>query len=86
MKNFIRFGEVKAAAVTDISGPPVLDPQGSTQDFLLAEAIMANEPTSVLVQEGIVTVQKLPPTTDEARFPILRNKNFYVHIRCLILI
>ncbi|MDP2692274.1 MAG: hypothetical protein Q8O88_01380 [bacterium] len=52
------------------------DPQGSTQDWLLAEAIIANEPTSVLVEEGIILVQKLPMDVDEARFPVLRNTNF----------
>lgn len=71
MKDFVKFASVAGAD----TGPPILDPQGSTQNWLLAEAVMANEPTSVLVEEGIIVVQKLPPNTDMAHFPILRNKN-----------
>lgn len=71
MKDITQFANV-VGVPSDVKG--VLDPQGSTQDWLLAEAVVANEPTSILVQEGVVLVQKLPADVDEARFPILRNK------------
>lgn len=70
MKDFTKFANVVGTLSTT---KDVIDPQGSTQDWLLAEAIHANEPTSVLVKEGIVLVQKLPMDVDEARFPLMRN-------------
>lgn len=73
MKKLTQFANV-VGADSDVAG--TLDPQGSTQDWVLAEAIVANEPTSLLVEEGVVTVQRLPADVDEARFPILRNKQF----------
>lgn len=72
MKEITQFANV-VGAPSDVLNQ---DPAGSTQDFLFAEAIVANEPTSVLVEEGILVVQKLPAEVDEARFPILRNKVF----------
>lgn len=75
MRDFVKFSEVKAAGVTEIMSPSTMDSAGSTQDWLLAEAVMANEPTTLLEKEGVIVVQKLPADVDMAHFPILRNKN-----------
>ena len=50
-----------------------LDAPGSSQDRIFAEAIMANEPTSILEEAGIITVRTLPPEVDEIAFPLVRN-------------
>ena len=50
-----------------------LDSVGSSQDRIFAEAIIANEPTSILEESGIITVRKLPAETDEIAFPLVRN-------------
>ena len=50
-----------------------LDPQGSTVDLLFAEAIIANEPTTILEEAGIIRVKTAPPETDTVRFPIVLN-------------
>lgn len=50
-----------------------LDTPGSSQDRIFAEAIVANEPTSILEEAGIITVRTLPPENDEIAFPLVRN-------------
>jgi len=50
-----------------------LDADGSSIDIAFAEAIIANEPTSVLEEHGIIRVKKIPPEVDKASFPIVRN-------------
>lgn len=73
MKTITQFADVIGVPSDNVG---VLDPQGSTQDFMFAQAIVANEPSSVLTEERIVTVQQIPAEVDEARFPIARNKQF----------
>ena len=70
MKQITQFANVVGAPNDVIT----LDPQGSSQDWMMAEAVVANEPTSVLVEQGIVKVYKAPKDVDEVRVPIGRNK------------
>jgi len=62
---------------TGVQGTPTnlasIDTGSATDDMLFAEAIIANEPTSVLEEAGIIVTQTLPADVDKAVFPILRN-------------
>lgn len=65
----------------DVVGTPsglknALDIPGSSQDVVFAEAIIANEPTSILEENGIITVQRVPAGVDEIAFPVVRNTQF----------
>lgn len=51
-----------------------LDPLGSTVDDIFAEAIIANEPTTVLEEAGIIRVKTTPTEVDRVQFPIVLNK------------
>ena len=50
-----------------------LDPQGSTVDKIFAEAIVANEPTTILEEAGIIRVKTAPTQVDRIEFPIVLN-------------
>jgi hypothetical protein len=70
MKDITRF----ASLAGNPSGlNSALDSPGSSQDMIFAEAIIANEPTSILEEAGIISVRKAPAETDEVRFPLVRN-------------
>ena len=73
MKEIEKFSDV----VDTISTlPDVLDAPGSSTDVIFAEAIIANEPTTVLEENNIITVKTIPSEVDQARFPIVRNTQF----------
>lgn len=69
MKEITKFGGV--------TGDPTrigsLDTGGSAIDAIFAAAVVANEPTTVLEEAGIIRVVKIPEGVDEAKFPIVRN-------------
>lgn len=69
MKDIERFADV-AGTGTRLTH---IDTGSSTDDMFFAEAIIANEPTSVLEEAGIIVSQTIPAETDLAVFPILRN-------------
>ncbi len=50
-----------------------LDPSGSSVDRVFAQAVMANKPTSVLEEAGIVKVKRAGESEDIVSFPIVRN-------------
>lgn len=70
MKELSKFANV-AGTISDL--PNQLDPNGSSQDVIFAEAIVAMEPTSILEEAGIIAVQQTPDPHDELAFPIVRN-------------
>jgi hypothetical protein len=51
-----------------------LDSAGSSIDKIYAEAVIANEPTTILEEAGIIRVKKVPENTDTIDFPIFKNK------------
>ncbi len=61
----------------DVAGNPStlgsLDPQGSTVDLIFAEAVVANEPTTILEEAGIIRVKTVPEVVDTLSFPIVLN-------------
>lgn len=61
----------------DVAGTPSrlgsLDPGGSSVDKIFAEAIIANEPTTILEEAGIIRVKVAPADKDMVVFPIVRN-------------
>lgn len=73
MKDITKFGNVTG---TPSGLANALDTVGSTQDSVFAEAILANEPSSILEESGIVTVRQVPAEVDEIQFPIVRNTQF----------
>ena len=50
-----------------------IDPQGSTADFIFAEAIQASMPTLVVDKYNMVMKKEVPGQVDAAVFPILKN-------------
>lgn len=72
MKDVTKFGDV----VGTPSKLGSLDPTGSSVDIVFAEAVMANEPTSILEEAGIIRVMKAPAEKDKVSFPIVRNTQF----------
>jgi len=50
-----------------------LDPVGSSIDKIFADAIIANKPTSILEENGIIVVKNPGVGTDKVSFPIIRN-------------
>ena len=72
MKDITQFANV----VGTPTGVVTLDVAGSSQDRIFAEAVVANEPTSILEQAGIVTVRRVPVGVDECAFPVVRNTQF----------
>lgn len=70
MKEITHFDGPIAANVSNLGS---LDPTGSSIDKVFAEAIMANKPTSILEEAGIITVKVAEPEKDIVSFPIIRN-------------
>jgi len=70
MKDITKFASM-AGTVSGLNS--TLDSVGSSQDKIFADAIIANEPTSILEEAGIITVRQVPPGTDEVSFPLVRN-------------
>lgn len=74
MKEITQFAN---AAGTPSGLSNALDSVGSAVDLMFAEAIIANEPTSVLEERGIVRVRRVEPVdVDKISFPIVRNTQF----------
>ena len=69
MKDITQFADV----VGNPSTLGSLDPQGSTVDLIFAEAIVANEPTTILEEAGIIRVKTVPIEVDKVSFPIVLN-------------
>lgn len=57
----------------NVSNLGSLDPVGSSIDKIFAEAIVANKPTSILEENGIIVVKVAPAEKDKVSFPIIRN-------------
>jgi hypothetical protein len=72
MKDISKFGDV----VGTPSKLGSLDASGSSIDIIFAQAVMANEPTTLLEENGIIRVQVAPPEKDKVSFPIIRNTQF----------
>lgn len=73
--------DMKVTRFANVVGTPSglanqLDVVASSQDVWFAEAIVANEPTSILEEAGIIVTQNVPDGVDIARFPIVRNTQF----------
>ena len=73
MKDITKFAGTTYVVGTVSGLNSTLDSVGSSQDMIFAEAIVANEPTSILEEAGIITVRQAPPEVDEVSFPIVRN-------------
>jgi len=73
MKDITKFAGTTYVTGTVSGLNSTLDSVGSSQDMIFAEAIIANEPTSILEEAGIITVRQAPPEVDEVSFPIVRN-------------
>lgn len=57
----------------NVSNLGSLDAVGSSIDKIFAEAIVANKPTSILEENGIIVVKTAPAEKDKVSFPIIRN-------------
>ncbi|KKL14491.1 hypothetical protein LCGC14_2515130, partial [marine sediment metagenome] len=66
MKDITQFADV----VGNPSTLGSLDPYGSTVDLIFAEAVVANEPTTILEEAGIIRVKTVPAEVDKLSFPI----------------
>lgn len=63
------------AGIANASTLGSLDSAGSSVDKIFAEAIVANEPTTILEEAGIIRVKKVSPeSVDQIDFPIFKNK------------
>lgn len=73
MKDITKFAWI-SGSISDLVN--VMDAPGSSTDMIFADAIIANKPTSILEEAGIVTVRTAPPEVDQIMFPVVRNKQF----------
>ena len=71
MKELTQFSDVTAEA--NVSNLGSLDSVGSSIDKIFADAIVANKPTSILEENGIIVVKNPGAATDKVSFPIVRN-------------
>ena len=69
MKDISLFGDPATGGTPTGS----LDVGGSTVDKFFAEAIVANMPTSVLEEAGIIRVVTIAPETEKVSVPVVRN-------------
>ncbi len=72
MKEISQF-DTSGPIAANVSNLGSLDPAGSSIDKVFAQAIMANKPTSVLEEAGIISVKTAPAEKDTVSFPIIRN-------------
>ena len=50
-----------------------VDPSGATEDTIYAEAVLANAPTTVVKEKGLLMVRDVPGQSDSVTFPIFNN-------------